>query len=182
VKDNTVPGAAREGSNYIFTIRTEGVQDYRLSVEREGYVFSNQTISMGGATTQAMTRNFKVGLKKISVGVTGILRNIYFDFGKSTFRTESYGELNKLEAMMKQNEGVAVEIAGHTDNVGSKVLNQRLSLNRAKAVRNFLMSKGIDGRRIQTAGFGEDKPLASNDDEAEGRALNRRVEFRITGN
>jgi outer membrane protein OmpA-like peptidoglycan-associated protein/Tol biopolymer transport system component len=182
VKDNTVPGASREDGNYVFTIKTEGVQDYRLSVEREGYVFSNQTISMGGAGAQAITRNFKVQLKKISVGVTGILRNIYFDFGKSTFRTESYGELNKLEAMMKQNESVAVEIAGHTDNVGSKVWNQRLSLNRAKAVRNFLMSKGIDGRRIQTAGFGEDKPLASNDDEEEGRALNRRVEFRITGN
>ncbi len=181
-KDNTVPGASREGTNYVFSVRGEGTQDYRLSVERDGYVFSNQTFSIAGATTQATTRMFKIELKKISVGVTGILRNIYFDFGRSTFRTESYNELNKLEAMMKQNSGVSVEIAGHTDNVGSKSWNQKLSLNRAKAVRNFLMSKGIDGRRIQTAGFGEDRPLASNDDEEEGRALNRRVEFRITGN
>lgn len=182
LKDNTVPGATREGGNYLFSIRTENQQDYRLSIEREGYVFYNQTISIAGASPQQSTRTITIELKKISVGVTGILRNIYFDFGRSTFRTESYSELNKLEAMMKQNSGVAVEITGHTDNVGSKAWNQRLSLNRAKAVRNFLISKGIDGRQIQTRGFGEDKPMASNDDEEDGRALNRRVEFRITGN
>lgn len=182
VTDNTVPGATRDGNNFVFTIRSEKTQTYRLSVEREGYVFTNQTMSLPGAVAQPTSQTIKVDLKKITVGVSGILRNIYFDFGRATFRTESYNELNKLEAMMKQNDRVVVEIAGHTDNVGSKVWNQRLSLNRAKAVRNFLISKGIDGRRIQTQGFGEDKPLASNDDEEEGRALNRRVEFRITGN
>jgi outer membrane protein OmpA-like peptidoglycan-associated protein/Tol biopolymer transport system component len=182
VKDNVIPGATRQGAGYAFTIKTEGAQDYRLSVEREGYVFFNQTLRIEGASPQPRNRNYTVPLKKIAAGVSGVLRNIYFDFGKATFRTESYSELNKLEAMLKQNENVSVEIAGHTDNVGSKAVNKQLSLLRARAVRNFLIAKGIDGRRIQTVGYGEEKPLASNDDEEEGRALNRRVEFIIIRN
>jgi outer membrane protein OmpA-like peptidoglycan-associated protein len=84
--------------------------------------------------------------------------------------------------MMKQNQNLQVEIAGHTDFVGTKDFNKTLSLRRANAVRSFLVSKGIDARRVKTVGYGEDKPLASNDDEQEGRSLNRRVEFRVLGN
>jgi outer membrane protein OmpA-like peptidoglycan-associated protein len=84
--------------------------------------------------------------------------------------------------MMKKNDGIRVEISGHTDSYGSKLRNKLLSLHRADAVRSFLTSRGIDPRRVTTAGYGEDKPLASNDDEKEGRELNRRVEFKVVGN
>ena len=121
-------------------------------------------------------------MRKLEVGVVSVLRNIYFDFEKATFKTESYTELNKLATMMKQNASLKVEIGGHTDSVGDKKLNLLLSLKRANAVKSFLTSKGIDTRRVKTVGYGKSKPLASNDDEAEGRQFNRRVEFKVLGN
>lgn len=84
--------------------------------------------------------------------------------------------------MLKQNERIKVEIAGHTDNVSSADFNMKLSLKRANAVKDFLVSKGIDTRRVTTAGYGEERPIASNDDEKDGRELNRRVEFKVLDN
>ena len=123
-----------------------------------------------------------ISMKKIVVGAVSILRNIYFDFNKASFKVESYNELNKLEAMMKQNNNLHLEIGGHTDAVGTKEFNRWLSQRRADAVKSFLTSKGIDTRRVKTQGYGKDKPLASNDDEKEGRELNRRVEFKVLNN
>jgi outer membrane protein OmpA-like peptidoglycan-associated protein len=82
---------------------------------------------------------------------------------------------------MLQNPNMKVEIAGHTDVVGTKNYNLFLSRKRAEAVKDFLTKKGIDSRRVSIVGFGATKPLASNDDEKEGREVNRRVEFRVTG-
>jgi outer membrane protein OmpA-like peptidoglycan-associated protein len=84
--------------------------------------------------------------------------------------------------MMRQNSGLSVEISGHTDNYGKADYNKQLSLKRANAVKGFLTSKGIDARRVTAVGYGEEKPLVSNDDESEGRSINRRVEFKVTGN
>ncbi|MGE0771423.1 MAG: OmpA family protein [Cyclobacteriaceae bacterium] len=180
VGDNIVVGSSPQGSGvYAFNVTSPTAKEYQLSVEREGYVFQNFKVSLPGAKEQPQTQNRTIELKRVAVGVTSVLRNIYFDFDKATFRTESYSELNKLETMLKQNAGMRVEIAGHTDNFGDKKVNQRLSQKRADAVRNFLVSKGIDPRRITTVGYGEDRPLASNDDEEDGRELNRRVEFKI---
>jgi outer membrane protein OmpA-like peptidoglycan-associated protein len=111
-----------------------------------------------------------------------ILRNIYFDFDKATFKTESYTELNKLEAMLSQNQNIVMEIAGHTDAIGTKAYNKYLSLKRAQAVKDYLTKKGINTRRIKAVGYGKSKPLASNDDEQGGRELNRRVEFKVLQN
>ena len=138
--------------------------------------------SVEGASTQEKTIPKTVEMRKLEVGVVSVLRNIYFDFEKATFKTESYTELNKLATMMKQNASLKVEIGGHTDSVGDKKLNLLLSLKRANAVKSFLTSKGIDTRRVKTVGYGKSKPLASNDDEAEGRQFNRRVEFKVLGN
>jgi len=108
-----------------------------------------------------------------------VLRNIYFDFDKATFQLTSYDELNKLEQLLSVNDKIKVEISGHTDNIGKTNYNKWLSQKRANAVVNYLVNKGIDERRLIAKGFGESKPLASNDNEKEGRNLNRRVEFRV---
>lgn len=182
-KDNVVLGASSEGKGiFAFKVTSTSPKDYQLSVEKEGYAFENLKVSLPGISAEAKTINRSVAMRKLSVGVRGVLRNIYFDFGMATFKTESYAELNKLESMMKQNEALRVEISGHTDNVGDKIHNQKLSLKRANAVKNFLVSKNIDPRRITTAGYGSTRPLASNDDEIDGRELNRRVEFKVLGN
>ena len=72
-----------------------------------------------------------------------------------------------------------MEIGGHTDIVGTKNYNKSLSQKRAEAVKDFLTKKGIDSRRITAMGYGSSRPLASNDDEEDGRELNRRVEFKV---
>jgi outer membrane protein OmpA-like peptidoglycan-associated protein len=182
-RDNViVAGTTREPGTTEFIISAEEARDYRLSVEQEGYAFVNQNVRLQGAGPQERTEVRTVALRKLTTGVVSVLRNIYFDFDKATFRTESYTELNKLERMMAENPNLKVEIAGHTDNIGSAAYNMQLSQRRAEAVKDFLVKKGIDPRRIVAKGYGETRPMASNDDEKEGRELNRRVEFKVIEN
>src|SRR5688572_3528498 len=182
-KDNViVPFTPLGDGVFEFNIKNAKPKDYRLSVEVNGYVFQNLTIKLEGASTEEKTVSRKVAMRKLAVGVSSILRNIYFDFDKATFKTESYTELNKLEAMLSQNQNMVMEISGHTDAVGTKEYNQYLSLKRAQAVKEYLTKKGINTRRVKAKGYGKSKPLASNDDEHGGRALNRRVEFKVLEN
>ena len=112
------------------------------------------------------------------VGSTFVLRNIFFDYDKSTLLQQSYNELQQLLGILRSHPTMKIEIAGHTDGRGSVDYNQCLSENRAKAVVDFLILKGIDPKRLQYKGFGKSKPIDTNTTE-EGRAHNRRVEFRI---
>jgi outer membrane protein OmpA-like peptidoglycan-associated protein len=183
LKDNVVVGSVNKGGGvFEFSVTSETAKDYRLSVERDGYAFVDQQVSVAGASSEAKKIAKTIALKKLVVGTRSVLRNIYFDFDKASFKAESYAELNKLEGMMKQNGNIKVEIAGHTDVIGTREFNKQLSQRRANAVRSFLMSKGIDPRRVTAVGYGREKPLASNDDEKEGRELNRRVEFKVLDN
>jgi len=182
-KDNVIVPYEEQGNGvYEFSITNSGAKDYRLSVEVDGFVFFNQNSNIQGASDQEKTVTRTIEMRRISVGVSSILRNLYFDFDKATFKTESYAELNKLESMLVQNAGMIVEIAGHTDAVGTKDYNQQLSLRRAQAVKDYLTKKGVDSRRIKPVGYGKSRPLASNDDEEGGRELNRRVEFKVLQN
>lgn len=182
-RDNViVPFTPLGDGVFEFNVTSKNAKDYRLSVDVNGYVFQNLNIKLEGASTQEKTVNRTIAMRKLTVGVTSILRNIYFDFDKATFKTESYTELNKLEAMLSQNQNVVMEIGGHTDAVGTKAYNQYLSLKRAQAVKDYLTKKGINTRRIKAVGYGKSKPLASNDDERGGRELNRRVEFKVLQN
>jgi outer membrane protein OmpA-like peptidoglycan-associated protein len=181
-KDNVVVGSSSKGNGvFEFNVNATTGKDYRLTVESDGYVFVNQVVSLPASSEQENTINRTVEMKKLEMGVVSVLRNLYFDFDKWTFKQESYNELNKLERMMLQNPNLKVEIAGHTDRIGTKNYNLFLSRKRAEAVKDFLTKKGIDSRRIKVIGYGYSRPLASNDDEKEGRELNRRVEFTVTG-
>lgn len=183
VNDNVIVGSTPiEAGVYEFRITSAAAKDYRLSIEKEGYVFHNQNVKIEGATENEKTLTRTIELRKLSVGTTSILRNIYFDYDRASFKTESYNELNKLEGMLRQNSQIKIEISGHTDSYGHWQYNRTLSQKRAEAVKDFLTKKGIDSRRIKAVGYGESKPLATNDDEDEGRELNRRVEFKVLQN
>lgn len=104
------------------------------------------------------------------------LNNIFFEFGKSTLKEESYPELNRLIKLLTDNPSINIEVDGHTDNVGSDTDNLELSKNRAASVVEYLAKNGVSGGRLTSQGFGETKPIASNDIEEE-KQLNRRVEF-----
>ncbi|WP_435253775.1 OmpA family protein [Tenacibaculum sp. A30] len=106
-------------------------------------------------------------------------RAIYFNSGKSTFRTGTTGKLDLIAAVMKEYPKANFSIQGHTDSSGSNSLNQKLSERRAKAVLDYLVAKGeIAADRLTSAGFGEDYPIADNKTR-EGRAQNRRVEIKV---
>ena len=152
---------------------------YTLSAEKAGYMFKNFKMTLPAAKTEATALKRNIEMDKLKVGLQSVLRNIYFDFDKATFQISSYDELNKIEQMMAVNDQIKVEISGHTDNIGKSNYNQWLSQKRANAVVAYLVNKGIDERRFIAKGYGEKQPLASNDNEVEGRSLNRRVEFKV---
>lgn len=164
---------------YQMQITDEKETEYILSAEKNGYMFKNFKMTLPAAKNIPVEITRNIAMEKLEVGFQSVLRNIYFDFDKATFKMNSYDELNKLEKLMSVNNQIKVEISGHTDNIGKKEYNQRLSWKRASAVVNYLVNKGIDQRRLVAKGFGETKPLASNDNEKDGRALNRRVEFKV---
>jgi outer membrane protein OmpA-like peptidoglycan-associated protein len=181
--DNVIVGSNPvEAGVYEFRIVSPTPKDYILSIEKTGYVFVNQKINIRGASDNPQSLTRSISMRKLSVGTTSILRNIYFDYDKATFKTESYTELNKLEKMMRENPQMGIEISGHTDAYGNWKYNHTLSQRRAEAVKDYLTKKGIDPRRIKAVGYGESRPLASNDDEEGGRELNRRVEFKVLQN
>jgi outer membrane protein OmpA-like peptidoglycan-associated protein len=108
-----------------------------------------------------------------------VLRGVNFDFDKASIRADAKPILDEAIATLKETVEVNVEVEGHTDSVGSEAYNQKLSERRARAVADYLSAGGINRSRINTVGFGESRPVTSNDTAA-GRAENRRVELRVS--
>lgn len=109
--------------------------------------------------------------------VNEAIRNLEFDFGKSTIRSRSYPYLNRVADLLVK-KGISLKLGGHTDNVGSDAANMKLSKDRAESVKSYLVSQGANPSRIEAVGYGESQPIASNK-TADGRQKNRRVEFTI---
>ncbi|MGE0328242.1 MAG: OmpA family protein [Polyangiaceae bacterium] len=107
-----------------------------------------------------------------------LLQPIQFETGKSVIKKVSYPILDEVVMLLKSRDDLRIAVHGHTDSRGSRDLNTRLSKARAKACMDYLIAHGIKASRLESEGFGPDKPVAPNDTEA-GRAKNRRVEFRI---
>jgi outer membrane protein OmpA-like peptidoglycan-associated protein len=102
---------------------------------------------------------------------------IYFDTDKATIKKESEAALAEIVKLMNSYPDLRVEIQGHTDNQGNKDHNLKLSKMRADSVKNYLVQKGIDAKRMEASGYGSDKPVASNDTD-DGKSKNRRVELK----
>ncbi len=109
--------------------------------------------------------------------VSEAIRNLEFDFGKSTIRARSLPYLDRVAALLVK-KGFSLKLAGHTDNVGSDAANLRLSKDRAESVKNYLVSQGANNGKVEATGYGESQPIASNKTDA-GRQKNRRVEFTL---
>jgi len=171
-----------DGDEYVFTITDEGQKEYLLSAEKKGFGYYNTKMTFPGASDEAAVVERIIRIKKLEKGFSKVLRNIYFDFDKTVLKDDSYTELNKLEKMMSENPKMSINLVGHTDNIGKEKYNVSLSKRRALSVKSFLVGKGVDVRRVKTEGFGSKSPLASNDDEKDGRELNRRVELVVLGN
>jgi outer membrane protein OmpA-like peptidoglycan-associated protein len=112
------------------------------------------------------------------VGANVVLNNVFFNSNSFALLSESKVELDRLADLLVKNPTVKIEIGGHTDNVGADDANLLLSENRAKAVVEYIVSKGIEASRVSAKGYGETVAIGDNTTE-QGRAKNRRTEFKI---
>ena len=171
----------KKTGKYLVTLPSG--KNYGIAVERKGYLFHSENFNIRYSEKyQEIEKD--VALVKIEVGAKIVLKNIFFDFNKATLKPEPEVELDRLFNLLQENPSLIVEIAGHTDNKGSKRYNQLLSEARAKSVVTYLVDKGIDAERLSARGYGEERPIAANElpngkDNPEGRQLNRRTEFEI---
>ena len=151
-----------------FTLILPDSGEYGLNVRKPGYVFYSSKIDKTKDTLYVL-------LSKIERGKSVVLENIFFAFDSFELDPKSDNEIDRLVSFLKDNPSVAIEIVGHTDNIGSEKRNRVLSENRALSVMKALVAKGIDPSRLVAKGLGMSAPVASNATE-EGRQLNRRVE------
>lgn len=152
---------------------------YNITVQRTGYMYKNVSLTVPAMTTRENKLAKQVLLDKIKVGFSQVIRNIYFDFGTARLKDTSNPELDKLLKVLQENPQYIIQISGHTDNVGGKDFNLWLSKRRAQAIVDYMIKNGQSDGRFLVEGYGEERPMASNDDEAMGRELNRRVEFKV---
>ncbi|WP_020596403.1 OmpA family protein [Spirosoma panaciterrae] len=152
----------------------------KFSVRAIAKDFISESINIDLTQTKGFQeiKSDPVKMAPIKEGSVVRLNNIFFDTGKSELRPESGPELDRLVTTLNENPKMTIEVRGHTDNTGSNEINNKLSQDRADAVREYFISKGIEPDRVGSKGFGETKPIATNDTEA-GRQQNRRVEFVI---
>lgn len=153
---------------------------YDVSVSLEGYIFYSTSFDLTNVEI-FKEYNQDIYLQPIEIGAKIVLNNIYFDVNKATLLDDSKYELARITKLLKLNSNLVVEIAGYTDAEGSSNANLELSKKRAQSVVDYLISSGIDKKRLIPKGYGESNPIADNNTE-EGRKKNRRVEFVIINN
>ena len=153
-------------------------KEYAFNVSKEGYLFFSENFQLKEVKGIIDPKILEIKLKKIEVGGSVTLRNVFFNTDSYQLLPQSKAELERLIDFLTQNKTLVIEISGHTDNVGTQEYNQKLSEARAKEVFNYLVDSGIAENRMNFSGFGFSKPISSNESEA-GRALNRRTEFLI---
>ena len=151
--------------------------NYSFMADKENYYAITQNVDLSNLK-EYKEMEVDLYLTPIEKGAIIRLNNIFFDSGKYDLLSESFAELDILFGLLKDNKNIKIEIAGHTDAVGSDVANMELSKNRANSVQKYLVGKGISSDRIVAKGYGETKFIAPNTTE-EGKQLNRRVEFVI---
>ncbi len=157
-------------------VLNEGAE-YGLEVHRKGYAFKSLTFNYKEEKDMQPVE-IDIALDPISKGVIFRLDNVFFDYNKYELQDKSKTELDELVKFLQENEDVKGEISGHTDNIGAAEANNVLSLNRAQAVRDYLIKAGIPITRLSFKGYGSIQPSVPNDSE-ENRAKNRRIEFKV---
>ena len=165
-------------------------KNYMLNINKEGYLFHSENFALDNSSGISDPFELKIKLVPVPKDLTNsgetpkpnatpiVLKNVFFETGSSALLDISKVELNRLKTMLENYPNLRIQINGHTDNVGSDEANLNLSTDRAKAVHDFLVEKGINRERLKYKGFGETDPIATNTNEI-GRQKNRRTEFVI---
>lgn len=178
-KTNTARTKIRTDETGFYFITLPVGNDYTFAVNRQGYLYFSKQYELSKANADS-TYKMDIPLQPIEMNATLTFKNVQFEINSSTLLTVSLVELDKLVQLLNENPKIKIQVSGHTDNVGNPADNLKLSNARAKAVVDYLLSKGVNAARLTWKGFGETKPVADNKTE-EGRAKNRRTEFTIIG-
>ena len=160
-----------------YTVSLPEPMAYAIEINASGYLYYLDILDYSSVSgDEKMRKDFF--LKKVEVGTKVVLDNIYFQTGKAILRPESEEALNQVLRFLENNPSMRLEISGHTDNTGSLRINQKLSRDRAIAVVNYLVGKGIPQEMLESKGYADTQPVAENS-TVEGRTKNRRVEFKV---
>ena len=174
---NTATGA---GARYAFDNLESGT--YKLLFEKDGYFNKAIYFSAKAGKDTLVTRDLCMQAYKVNKPI--LIKNILYDFNKADLRPESKKALDGVVSILVDNPTIKIELASHTDSVGSAAYNLKLSQSRAQSCVDYILSKGIDKARITAVGYGKNRPVAPNSlpngqDNPDGRQLNRRTEFTV---
>lgn len=172
----TLPRSVSATPGDGFFIQLPATESYTVRIESAGFVSIIERLDVHTLEMKELELNFK--LQPIEVGTRVNLKSVLFERGSPKLLPESDPELDVVVSFLKTNPKIRIELSGHTDNRGVQSDNVKLSQQRVNKVKEYLVSKGIDAKRITGKGYGGSKPIASNETE-ETRKLNRRVEFTI---
>ena len=176
-KNEIIANISSNSSTGKYLVSLPAGRNYGIAIKKEGYLFYSENFNIPDSSAfKEINKN--ILLKKVNVGTTITLKNVFYDSGKATLKPESLAEINQLVNLMNLSDNIKIEIASYTDNQGKDELNVILSLARSQAVAEFLFVSGISKDQVISKGYGESNPVASNDTE-EGRQLNRRTEIKI---
>lgn len=150
---------------------------YGLQLVMPGYLLFSEHFVADTANDEPSNER-SVWLDPIAPGEKMVLKNVFFETGKAELQPSSYPELQNIAAFLHENPKVSIRLSGHTDNTGVASANLKLSLQRAEVVKEYIVNQHILPDRVETCGYGAEKPIADNQTE-EGRRLNRRTEMEI---
>jgi len=173
--DQLIQQVNSTSEGYKVFLQSDG--EYKVITNVDDYLTSSYEVSTKGIETSVQNKKDVILIPK-KEGGTFKIDNIYYDTNSSALRPDSYTALNDLLWMLAENPTITIEIGAHTDSKGDKGYNQKLSLERAESVVNYLTASGVARDRLIAKGYGETIPIATNDSE-ENRQLNRRTEFKI---
>lgn len=157
-------------------------KNYLIRATADHFFAQSENLKLDSMVKAGMMEIHKdLYLMPIEIGTVVRLNNVFFDFDKWNLRPESFVELDRVVKLLSENPAIEIELSAHTDSRGSDEYNFTLSDNRARSVMEYILSKGIDPKRLSSKGYGESKPVVANDTDL-NRQLNRRVEFIILKN
>lgn len=169
-----------DDGKYAVVVKTEVPQDIMISVKKEGAAFDSKLITKEEVAKKEDRVNNDLAVKELKVGEAYTINDILYDYNSDVLKDKAKFILREFARYMKSNEQIEITIQGHTDSDGDDAKNLDLSDRRAKGVKDYLVSLGIDESRLEAKGLGETQPKVAND-TAENKAKNRRTDFLIRG-
>jgi outer membrane protein OmpA-like peptidoglycan-associated protein len=167
-----------DDGKYAAVVKVDKKEDIVVSVQGDNVAFNTRVVMRKEDPKPPVVAKVNMETQVSEEGKPFVINDIYYSTSKADIDQKSFLILDEFAAYLIEHPNIEIEIRGHTDNVGNDAANLALSTDRAFEVLRYITSKGVDGKRISYKGYGETKPVATNETE-EGRANNRRTEFLI---